>query len=126
VKELRPDLAVSGATMRVDKWLWFARLAKSRSLAARLCTAGVVVVSGRTAAKPNHSVRTGDIVVVPQGRLIHTVRIVALGTRRGPAPEARGLYEMEAPPRPIVSEEPRWEMLLGDDEEADAEETMPG
>jgi ribosome-associated heat shock protein Hsp15 len=124
MKDRRADLAASGATMRVDKWLWFARLAKSRSLAARLCTAGAVEVSGRTAAKPNHSVRVGDVVVVPQGRLIHTVRIVALGTRRGPAPEARRLYETEAPSRSIVAEEPRWEMLLGEDDEAEAGETV--
>jgi ribosome-associated heat shock protein Hsp15 len=123
MNEPRPDPAASGATLRIDKWLWFARLAKSRSLAARLCAAGAVSVSGRIAAKPNHSVRIGDVVVVPQGRLIHTVRIVALGTRRGPAPEARRLYETDAPSRPIVSEEPRWEMLLGEDDEAEAEET---
>jgi ribosome-associated heat shock protein Hsp15 len=122
MKDPRSDLAARGATIRVDKWLWFARLAKSRSLAARLCAAGAVEVSGRIAAKPNHSVRIGDVVVVPQGRLVHTVRIVALGTRRGPAPEARRLYETEAPSRPIVSDEPRWEMLLG--EEAEAEETV--
>jgi ribosome-associated heat shock protein Hsp15 len=125
MKELRPDLTASAATMRVDKWLWFARLAKSRSLAARLCAAGAVEVSGRIAAKPNHSVRIGDVVIVPQGRLIHTVRILALGTRRGPAPEAQRLYEAAAPPRPIVSNEPRWEMLLGDDEEETAEEAVP-
>jgi ribosome-associated heat shock protein Hsp15 len=126
MKAPRPDLTTSAATMRVDKWLWFARLAKSRSLAARLCAAGVVEVSGRVAAKPNHAVRIGDVVIVPQGRLIHTVRILALGTRRGPAPEARRLFETEAPSRPIVSEEPRWERLLGEDEEETAEETMLG
>jgi ribosome-associated heat shock protein Hsp15 len=124
--ESRPDLAASGAVMRVDKWLWFARLAKSRSLAARLCAAGAVVVSGRIAPKPNHSVRVGDVVMVPQGRLIHTVRIVALGTRRGPAPEARRLYETAAPSRPVVVDEARWEMLLGEDNEAVSEEAAAG
>jgi ribosome-associated heat shock protein Hsp15 len=120
MKETRPDLPAESGTMRVDKWLWFARLAKSRSLAARLCAAGAVVVSGRVTAKPHQSVRVGDTVTVPQGRQIHTVRIVGLGTRRGPAPEARQLYEMQAPSRPIDSSEPRWEMLLGEEEDADA------
>jgi ribosome-associated heat shock protein Hsp15 len=121
MKESRRDLPAEGETMRIDKWLWFARLAKSRSLAARLCTAGAVVVSGRTTAKPNHVVRIGDVVTVPQGRLIHTVRIAALGTRRGPASEARRLYEVHAPPRPIEAREPRWEMLLGEEEDAEIE-----
>ena len=120
MKESRPDSPPASGTMRVDKWLWFARFAKSRSLAARLCAAGAIVVSGRATVKPNQSVRIGDTVTVPQGRLIHTVRIVALGTRRGPAPEARQLYEMQGPSRPIDSGEPRWEMLLGEEEDADA------
>ena len=79
MKEPRPDPSAAGASMRVDRWLWFARLAKSRSLAARLCAAGAVSAGGRIATKPNHAVRIGDVVVVPQGRLVHTVRIVALG-----------------------------------------------
>jgi ribosome-associated heat shock protein Hsp15 len=116
-------VAVEAGSMRIDKWLWFARFAKSRSLAAKLCSAGAVVVGGRPAAKPHQPVRIGDIVAVPQGDLIHTVRIVALGARRGPATEARRLYEMQAPPRPIAPSEPHWEMLLGEEEDA---EPIPG
>lgn len=119
MRQNEPDVAVEAGSIRIDKWLWFARLAKSRSLAAKLCSAGAVVVGGRPAAKPHQSVRIGDIVAVLQGNLIHTVRIVSLGTRRGPAPEARQLYEMQSPSRPVASSEPRWEMLLGDEEDAE-------
>ncbi len=99
------------ATLRLDKWLWFARLAKTRSLAARLCAGGAVAVGAQVALKPHHRVRVGDTVTAPQGRLIRTVRIVALGTRRGPASEARRLYSEPAPPRRIVGNED-WVPLL--------------
>jgi ribosome-associated heat shock protein Hsp15 len=102
------------ATLRLDKFLWFARLAKTRSLAARLCAAGAVAVAGQTVLKPGQRVRIGDVVTVPQGRLIRTVRIAALGSRRGPAAEARLLYTEPAPPLPIARE--AWTSLFDEDE----------
>ena len=90
-------IAPERAKSRLDQWLWFARFAKSRSLAARLCAAGAVAINGNTVTKPNQAVRVGDVVVVPQGGVQRTVRVLALGTRRGPASEARLLYEEAAP-----------------------------
>ena len=81
------------AKTRLDQWLWFARFVKSRSLAARLCTAGAVTLNGGAVTKPNQAVRVGDIVILPQGGWQRTVRVLALGDRRGPASEARLLYE---------------------------------
>ena len=78
---------------RLDQWLWFARFVKSRSLAARLCAAGAVAVNGIAVTKANHLIRAGDTIAVPQGAFRRTVRVLALGARRGPAAEARGLYE---------------------------------
>ncbi|HEV2335484.1 MAG TPA: RNA-binding S4 domain-containing protein [Stellaceae bacterium] len=103
------------AKTRLDQWLWFARLAKSRSLAARLCAAGAVKVNGVTVSKPNQTVRIGDCVVVPQGGVERTVRVLALGTRRGPSREARALYGETA--GPTLSRDPaaNWVPLLGDD-----------
>lgn len=86
---------------RLDQWLWFARLAKSRSLAARLCAAGAVAVNGRPVTKAGHLVRTGDAVSIPQGQFRRLVRVEALGTRRGPAAEARQLYEEPWAPVPL-------------------------
>jgi ribosome-associated heat shock protein Hsp15 len=101
---------------RLDQWLWFARFAKSRSLAARLCAAGLVAVNGIAVRKPNHPVRVGDVIVFPQGGWEHTARIVALGTRRGPAPEARLLYEETGPAQRLADLAPEWLPLLADDD----------
>jgi ribosome-associated heat shock protein Hsp15 len=95
---------------RIDLWLWYARFAKTRSLAARLCDAGAVAVNGDIVGKAR-MVRVGDAVSVPQGRLRRTVAIRALGERRGPAAEARLLYEETSPPEPLV-EPAAWEPLL--------------
>lgn len=99
---------------RLDQWLWFARFAKSRSLAARLCAAGAVAVNGVAVSKANHAVKAGDIVVVPQRDWQRTVRVVALGARRGPATEAHALFEETAVAR--RAKPPEWEPLLFADE----------
>ena len=103
---------------RLDQWLWFARFAKSRSLAARLCSASAVAVKGAVVAKANHAVRAGDTVTVPQGPWQRTVRVIALGDRRGPASEARALFEETTAIR-RADLAPQWERLLADDGEGD-------
>jgi ribosome-associated heat shock protein Hsp15 len=95
---------------RVDLWLWYARLAKTRSLASRLCEAGAVTVNGGIAGKAR-TVCVGDTVSVPQGRMRRTVAIRALGERRGPPAEARTLYDEARPPEPL-REPTAWEPLL--------------
>ena len=101
---------------RLDQWLWFARFVKSRSLAARLCAAGAVTVNGSPVKKANHPVRMGDVVVLPQGGWQRTVRVVALAIRRGPAPEARLLYEEAAVSVRLADLAPAWMPLLAGDE----------
>jgi ribosome-associated heat shock protein Hsp15 len=100
---------------RLDQWLWFARFVKSRSLAARLCAAGALAINGMPVKKPNQSVRIGDIVVLPQGGWQRTVRVLALGVRRGPATEASLLYEEAAAALRLKDLMPGWEPLLADD-----------
>lgn len=90
------DAPVPG--MRLDKWLWYARFCKSRSLASQLCREGRVRVNRVVVGKPNHTVRPDDVLTFALGRHIRIIRIIALGVRRGPAPEARTLYEDLAPP----------------------------
>lgn len=89
-------------TIRLDKWLWQARFLKSRSLAAQLCAAGRVRVDGMIVEKAHYAVRVGSVLTFPQARRIRVVRVLSLGTRRGPAAEARTLYEdlADAPPVP--------------------------
>jgi ribosome-associated heat shock protein Hsp15 len=101
---------------RLDQWLWFARFAKSRSLAARLCAAGAVAVNGSPVKKPNHLIRIGDIVLVPQGGWQHTVRVSALGMHRGPAAEARLLYKEAALSVRLADLAPVWMPLLTADD----------
>ena len=108
-----PDSA--GAKTRLDQWLWFARLAKSRSLASRLCAAGAVSVNGIAVRKPNRMLRVGDLVALPQGGWHRTVRVVALGVRRGPAVEARTLYQEAAAALRRSELLPAWSPLLDED-----------
>ena len=77
---------------RIDKWLWFARFAKSRTLAAKLVHSGYVRVNGQRIDSAAKAVAVGDVVTLALARTIAVVRVAALGERRGPAPEARLLY----------------------------------
>ncbi|MGH6968529.1 MAG: RNA-binding S4 domain-containing protein [Stellaceae bacterium] len=91
-------------TLRLDKFLWFARLARTRSAAARLCAEGRVAISGMAAFKPHHPVRVGDWLMIERGRWRHRLRVMALGERRGNPAAARLLYHEPAPPQPIPRE----------------------
>jgi ribosome-associated heat shock protein Hsp15 len=84
------------APIRLDKWLWHARFFKSRSLAAAACT-GPMRLNGQRVAKPAQTVRPGDVLTFAQGSAVRVVRVLAPGTRRGPATEAQTLYEDLAP-----------------------------
>jgi len=85
-------------SLRIDKWLWHARFCKSRSIAARLCTSGRMRVNRTTIRKAHYGLRVGDVLTFPLGRHIRVIAVRALGTRRGPATEARTLYEDLDPP----------------------------
>jgi ribosome-associated heat shock protein Hsp15 len=81
--------------MRLDKWLWAARFFKTRSLAQQAVAGGRVNLNGdRT--KPAHEVKLGDTVAVRVGDWRWEVRVKALSDRRGPAEEARKLYDETA------------------------------
>ena len=84
--------------VRIDKWLWYARFFKSRSLATRTCAAGKVRANSSVVRKAHHGLRVGDVLTFPQGGRIRVVRVLAHGERRGPAPLARTLYEDLTPP----------------------------
>ena len=90
--------------IRLDKWLWYARFFKTRGLSAKLVQGGHVRVNREKVAKPAHGVQVGDVLTFPQGRDIRVIRVVDLGTRRGPATEARALYEDLDPPQQKTEE----------------------
>jgi ribosome-associated heat shock protein Hsp15 len=87
-------------TQRIDKWLWYARFLKSRSLATVLATSGRLRANGTVIAKAHHQVRPGDVLTFPLGHHIRVIKILSPGVRRGPAPEAQALYEDLSPPPP--------------------------
>lgn len=80
-------------SLRVDKYLWFARFFKTRSLATKRANGGRIRVNGNKIKKSNDPVRVGDILTLAQGDQIRVIRVLDLGTRRGPAQEAQNLYE---------------------------------
>jgi ribosome-associated heat shock protein Hsp15 len=87
---------MSGQRQRIDVWLYRARLAKTRGAAARLANEGGVRLSrdgqSRRIDKPSAELSVGDVLVLPQRRGLIAIEVRALGVRRGPSPEARGLY----------------------------------
>ena len=92
-------------TLRLDKWLWFARFVKSRSLATKLVVDGRMRINGAPTQKAHYALKMGDVLTFPLGRHIRVIKVLALGIRRGPASEAQLLYEDLDPPRPAVSAE---------------------
>jgi ribosome-associated heat shock protein Hsp15 len=84
--------------IRIDKWLWQARFFKTCGLAAEVVTNGHLRLNGARIVKPGRTVGQGDVLTFSQARRIRVVRIVDCGTRRGPADEARRLYDDLEPP----------------------------
>lgn len=86
------------ARQRIDKWLFFARVVKSRSLAAKLAVAGKVRINSDKASQASDLVKPGDVLTITLERRILLYKVLDAGTRRGPAEEARLLYEDVSPP----------------------------
>ncbi|HEX8123141.1 MAG TPA: RNA-binding S4 domain-containing protein [Solirubrobacteraceae bacterium] len=99
--------------MRVDKWLWVARLMKTRSDAAEAVTGGKVHLNGR-AVKPSREVGPGDELEITRGPARQRVVVRGLAPRRGPASEAALLYE-ETPESVAARERHREQRRLAAD-----------
>ena len=87
-----PGSSVDGG-MRLDRYLFFIRLLKSRTLAQGLIDEGHVRLDGKRVAKTSEEVRVGQVVALPLHGRVRVLRVAALPTRRGPAGEARACYE---------------------------------
>jgi ribosome-associated heat shock protein Hsp15 len=81
-------------SLRIDKWLWHARFCKTRAIAQDKASAGRIRINGHRIEKASASVRIGDVMTLPTGSKVIALRVLALGERRGPALEARMLYEL--------------------------------
>jgi len=84
--------------LRIDKWLWFARLAKTRTAAQRLAISGRVRVNRQKNITTARQIKIGDVLTIAFDSVVRVLRIEATATRRGPAPEARLLYTDLSPP----------------------------
>jgi ribosome-associated heat shock protein Hsp15 len=79
--------------VRIDRFLFFIRLVKSRSLAQGLIDTGYVRLDGKRVEKPSDQVAIGSVIAFPLREKVRVLRVLALPTRRGPAAEARACYE---------------------------------
>lgn len=94
-------------SLRIDKWLWYARFFKSRALASRMVQSGRLRINGDSISKPHRQVLPEMVLVFPQGEVIRTIKVLALATRRGPASEAQSLYEDLDPPEARTTKKDR-------------------
>lgn len=92
------------AAERIDKWLWFARFGKTRAIAQKLIERGQVTLNGTKVKKTSASVRVGDRLSIVLETVQRNVTVLALGERRGPAEEARLLYDEPMPKEKLSSE----------------------
>jgi ribosome-associated heat shock protein Hsp15 len=100
---------------RLDRWLWFARLFKSRTLAQKFIASGAVRVDSKRVTSPDCRIGPDSVLTFVLNRRIRVLRVLAAGTRRGPASEAQTLYQdlspEHKPPQttgePILHQKPR-------------------
>lgn len=96
------------APVRLDKWLWYARFFKTRSLATKLISSGKLRINGEVTSKPHRQAQIGQVLTFSQGPHIRVIRIDEIGKCRGPAAEAATLYtDLGPPPARKTKEEVR-------------------
>jgi ribosome-associated heat shock protein Hsp15 len=83
---------------RIDKWLWHARVVRTRSAAAALVNAGLVRVNGARTGASSHPLRPGDVVTIALDRHVRMLKVRGYAERRGSAEAARALFEDLTPP----------------------------
>ena len=81
--------------VRADKWLWFARFFRTRSLSSKYISENSVRVNGTKTKKPSASVKPGDIITLTVGNTTKVVKILSCGVRRGSALDAELLYSLQ-------------------------------
>ena len=100
--------------LRIDKWLWYARFFKTRANATKVVSGGRFRLDGEVMSKPHRAAQPGQVLTFMQGERVRVIRIVALGSRRGPATEAVELYEDLSPEMPsrrrTEDREPQFEL----------------
>ena len=91
---------------RIDKWLWHARLVRTRTAAQELVVAGDIRVNRVKIDSSSRAVKLGDVLTVPVGSVIRVLRVTGFSARRGSAADARHLFDDLAPPAPRIKDAP--------------------
>ena len=91
--EGQADSGAVDTVQRLDKWLWFARVIKTRTQAAQLVTDGKVRINRQRTDKPSQSLKPGDVITVTVRGRVRVLKVLLPGVRRGPAAEASTLFE---------------------------------
>jgi ribosome-associated heat shock protein Hsp15 len=92
-EEAGEQAAASGGRQRIDRWLWHARLVRTRSAAAALAAAGYVRVNGTRIDAPGRMVRLGDVITVALDHAVRVLKVRGFTERRGPPSGGHELYE---------------------------------
>jgi ribosome-associated heat shock protein Hsp15 len=99
---------VDAGRQRIDKWLWHARVVRTRTAAAALVASGHVRLNGERVTAASRSLKAGDVVTVALDRSVRVMQVAAFAERRGPPAAAQGLYHDLAPaPAPESAAAPR-------------------
>jgi len=85
---------------RIDKWLWHARVVRTRTAAAALADGGLVRINGTRIDAASRAVRVGDVITIALDRAVRVLKVAGFSERRGSAPEAAHLYENLQDPEP--------------------------
>ena len=115
------DAQVRAGGQRLDKWLWFVRVAKTRTLSATLVSEGKVRINGVKVIKPAHTVKIGDTVAVVMRQKMRILKVAGIGVRRGSADVAALLFEDLSPAPP-----PKAGGLAGDEANVTGGQREPG
>ena len=111
-----PDVAATGGPQddgarlrqRIDKWLWHARMVRTRSDAAALTEKGYVRLNGTRVTAPGHAVRAGDVITLALDRSVRVIEVTGFCDRRGGPPAARALYrDLTATPANVGATSPK-------------------
>lgn len=106
MKAREEEAGEGGGRIRLDRWLFHARVFKTRTLAADRIAEGGIRLNGTPCRKPAQLVGPGDVVTVGGGARVRALRVLAPGSRRGPAAEAQTLYE-DLAPQPLEAPAPK-------------------
>jgi ribosome-associated heat shock protein Hsp15 len=87
----------SAVSQRLDRWLWHARIVKTRALAAGLVASGYVRINGRRAEQPSRAIKPGDVLTIALPSRVRVLKVAGILPRRADAAAARRLYEALTP-----------------------------